>query len=98
MRAFQALGMTHHALVRLHREATRNQEVAGVPVGDLDDIPRLPEVLDRPLEHHPHRVEYGRSAISRAFLMAKATSRWCCTQFPVTRRARILPRSLTNFR
>ena len=36
----------------------------------------------------------GSSATSRAFFTAIAMSRWCCTQLPVTRRARILPRSL----
>ena len=33
---------------------------------------------------------YGSSAISRAFLIAVATSRWCRVQFPVTRRARVV--------
>jgi hypothetical protein len=41
---------------------------------------------------------YGSIAISRAFLMAVATSRWCWVQLPVTRLALILPRSEMNFR
>ena len=41
---------------------------------------------------------YGSSATSRAFLMAMATLRCSCTESPVTRRARILPRSEMNFR
>jgi hypothetical protein len=36
----------------------------------------------------------GSNATSRAFFTANAISRWCWTQLPVTRRARILPRSL----
>ena len=39
------------------------------------------------------RCVYGRSASSRAVLIASAMSRWCCSQLPDTRRARILPRS-----
>ena len=40
----------------------------------------------------------SNSAISRAFLMARATSRCCCASLPVTRRARILARSDMNRR
>ena len=42
------------------------------------------------------RLVYGRSAISREFLIALAMSRCCCTVLPVTLRLRILDRSLTK--
>ena len=50
----------------------------------------------RPARVCDTRLVYGRSAISRAFLTALATSRCCCTSLPVTRRLRILERSLTK--
>src|SRR5437764_1453211 len=44
------------------------------------------------------RTLYGRSAISRAMRIARATARCCCALLPVTRRARILARSDMNRR
>src|SRR5262245_56821139 len=84
------------------REPTRQQEVAAVAVLDLHDVAGHTQVVDLCSENQlhnsspPYRVDElnGSSATSRAFLTAIAMSRWCCTQFPVTRRARILPRSL----
>ena len=40
----------------------------------------------------------GRSAATRARLIAVASSRWCFAQVPVMRRGRILPPSLMNLR
>jgi len=94
----QALDVLHPTLRRLNGEAPGHEVVARVAVGDLDHVPGDAELVDGLLEDDPHRVEYGSRAISRAFLTAMATSRWCCTQLPVTRRARILPRSETNLR
>src|SRR4029077_8506680 len=82
--------------------------VAAVAVLHLDDVAGGTEVLDLSSKNQFHfyvflgltplaqRVDElnGSSATSRAFLTAIAMSRWCCTQLPVTRRARILPRSL----
>src|SRR5437879_7206381 len=42
----------------------------------------------------PQRPAYGRSAISRAFLIARASSCCCWAVTRVTRRLRILPRSV----
>src|SRR5260370_15954385 len=101
------LGATRPA----HRETARNQVVTPVPPGDLDDVTSRSETGDllgqdelhgcathRQLPPQRSVLVYGSRAISRAFLIAEATSRWCCVQLPVTRRARILPRSEMNFR
>ena len=104
MGPLEALGVADRALLGPHGQTARDQEVAGVAVGDVGDVARVAEAFDRLLQDDLHRVagsyrlEYGSRAISRAFLTAEATSRWCCTQLPVTRRARILPRSDTNLR
>src|SRR5262245_32698082 len=98
MRPLQRLGVAHSALLGLDREPPGDQVVARVAVGDLGGIPGVPELVDGLLQDDLHRLEYGSRAISRAFLTAWATSRWCCTQLPVTRRARILPRSEVNLR
>src|SRR5690606_347874 len=81
------------------------QGVAPVPALALDHVPGRPEPVDLLLENDLHRgprqrleVVYGSSAISRAFLIARAISRCCWLVTPVTRRARILPRSEMNFR
>ena len=93
------------------RQPARKQEVAAVAVFDLDGVAGGTEVVHVGGQNELHcslfrsaltgyRVEEvkGSSATSRAFLTAIATSRWCCTQLPVTRRARILPRSLMYVR
>src|SRR5262245_38496276 len=88
------------------RRATRDEVVAAVAVLDLDHVAGSAETGDLLGEDELHRrissqrpVDvYGSSATSRAFLTAMATSRWCWTQLPVTRRARILPRSEMNLR
>ena len=85
-------------LVADDRHPPRDQEVPRVPVLDLDDVARRAELVDLALQDDLHRVEYGSRAISRAFFTAMATSRWCCTQLPVTRRDRIFPRSETYLR
>src|SRR5690606_14638283 len=83
------------------RVPTRQQVVAAVAVLDLDDVAGRAETGDLVGENELHVPEtscqravlvYGSRAISRAFLIAVATSRWCWVQLPVTRRARILPR------
>jgi hypothetical protein len=75
VRPLEAAHVVHAALRGFHREAARHQVVARVAVGDVDDIARHAELVDRLLEDDLHRVEYGSSAISRAFLTATATSR-----------------------
>src|SRR5439155_5065772 len=94
----KARGMPHGALGRRRGHPLGDQEVPGVPIGHVDHVAGNPELLDGPLEDDLHRAVYGSRAISRAFLTAEATSRWCWAQFPVTRRARSFPRSETNFR
>src|ERR1700754_1653564 len=95
------------ALGPREREATRHEVVAAVAVLDLDDVAGGAEPRHLLGENQLHGVlspsqraveVYGSSAISRAFLMAVATSRWWRGQLPVTRRARILPRSEMYFR
>src|SRR5689334_5007097 len=94
------------ALAPLDREALRQQVVAAVAVLDLDDVAGGAETRhllgedDLHVPDPPQRAVavYGRSAISRAFLTARAICRCCCEVTPVTRRARILPRSEMNFR
>src|SRR5262249_49669421 len=96
-----------------HREATRHQVVPAIPARDLDDIAGGAQARDLLSQDKLHRgtahrsflprpqravLVYGSSAISRAFLIAVATSRWCRVQLPETRRARILPRSEMNLR
>src|SRR5690606_32478630 len=89
------------------RVPARQQVVAAVAVLDLNHVAGRAEAGDLVGENELHIPEtscqravlvYGSRAISRAFLIAVATSRWCWVQLPVTRRARILPRSEMNFR
>src|SRR5271165_1383363 len=89
-----------------HREAARDQVVAAVAGGHVHHVTGCPEAAHLLGEDELHRcathlpdpsqravLVYGSSAISRAFLIAVATSRWWRVQLPVTRRARIFPRS-----
>src|SRR6266516_3244641 len=94
----ERLGLLEGALLGPDRHASRDQIVACVAVRNLSDVPGVAELVDGLLKDDLHRALYGSRAISRAFFTAVATSRWCCTQLPVTRRARILPRSDTNLR
>src|SRR5699024_8517758 len=104
--ALDALDLGLGALGPRHRVALRDQEVAAVAVLHLDDVAGQAELLDLGGQDELHvrclsqrAVDaYGSSAISRAFLIAVATLRWSCTDSPVTRRARILPRSEMNLR
>src|SRR3954464_6247644 len=87
-------------------ETLREQVVAPVAVLDLDDVAGSAEARHLLSEDDLHLgslsqravAVYGRSAISRAFLTARAICRCCCEVTPVTRRARILPRSEMNLR
>src|SRR4029450_6535250 len=87
------------------REALREQVVTAVAVLDLDDVaggaeaPHLLSEGDLHLGASPQRAVavYGRSAISRAFLTARAICRCCWEVTPVTRRAGIVPRSEMKF-
>src|SRR2546423_123665 len=87
-------------------ETLRKQVVAPVPVLDLDDVTGGAEagyLLGQDDLHvgAPSQravAVYGRSAISRAFLTARAIWRCCWALTPVTRRARIFPRSEMNLR
>src|SRR5690606_41116040 len=89
-----------------HGEALRNEVVAGVAILNLNDIARGAEAGDLVGEDEfrhcgdPYLPEpaYGSSAISHAFLTARAMRRCSCTETPVMRRARILPRSEMNLR
>jgi HAD superfamily hydrolase (TIGR01549 family) len=94
----EILGLLGRSLMRSDGDRAWDQVVARVAVGNLDHVSGVSELVDGLLEDDLHRLEYGSSAIWRAFFTAVATSRWCWTQLPVTRRARILPRSLTNLR
>src|SRR5207244_13523441 len=91
------LRVTDRALDGGRREPARDEVVPSVPVGDLDAVARHAELVHHleqdDLHRCSYRVVYARSAISRAFFTAVATSRWCCAQLPVTRLARIFPRS-----
>ena len=88
------------------REALREQVVAAVAVLDLDHVAGGAEAGHLLSQDDLHVgassqravVVYGRSAISRAFLTARAICRCCWEVTPVTRRARILPRSEMNLR
>src|SRR5918996_1117830 len=52
-------------------QAPGDEVVPSVPVGDLDDVPGRPQLVDLLLEDDPHReAAYGRSAISLAFFTA----------------------------
>src|SRR5438093_4828189 len=75
MGPLEALDVLDPALGRSDREAPWHQVVPGIAVGDVDHVPRHAELVDGLLEDDLHRLEYGRSAISRAFLTATATSR-----------------------
>jgi hypothetical protein len=75
-------------------EPPREQVVAGVAAGDVDDVSAETELLDVREQDDFHRrywETYGRSAISRARVTAAATCSWCRRQAPVIRRERILP-------
>src|SRR5918992_1579355 len=98
-----ALGLPDRAGGGQAGQVAGQQVVAPVPVGDVDNVAGRPHPPDLLVQDDLHvrgsyRIEYGSRAISRAFLTAEATSRWCWAQLPVTRRARILPRSLMNLR
>src|SRR5918996_471106 len=97
--ALHVLRLFQRALRCEHRQALRDEVVARVTVGNGDDVALMTELVyvagEDDLHVRSYLAEYGSKAISRAFLIAVATSRWCCVQLPVTRRARILPRSLT---
>src|SRR5699024_3975352 len=90
-------------------ETAGHEEVAGVAVLDLDDVAGGTEAGDLvgedelgghdvPFLAQRPEVEYGSRAISRAFFTAFAILRCSWTETPVTRRARILPRSEMNLR
>src|SRR5690625_5128020 len=81
------------------------QVVAGVAVLDVDDVTGRAQPGYLVGKNHlchvcrlPQRAElaYGSNAISRAFFTAFAMARCSWTETPVTRRARILPRSEPN--
>jgi hypothetical protein len=61
-------------------EAAGQQEVAGVPTCDVDELAAQAELLDVLIEDHVHRgylsETYGSRAISRARFTATATCRW----------------------
>ena len=77
-------------------QPAREQEVAGVAAGDVDDLAAQPDLLDVAQEDDFHQfVTYGSSAISRARLTATETWLWWRRQVPVIRRERILPFSET---
>src|SRR5699024_12694387 len=91
------------------REAAGHEEVPGVAVLDLDDVPGGTEAGDLvgedelgghgvPFLAQRPEVEYCSRAISRAFFTAFAILRCSWSASPVTRRARILPRSAMNLR
>src|SRR2546426_266256 len=73
----QALGVLQGTLLGLDGQAAGHEEVPRISVGDVDDVPGIPELLYGLLQDDLHREEYGSRAISRAFLTAVATSRWC---------------------
>ena len=50
----EALGVTHGPLLGAHGEAARDQEVAGVAVGDIRDIAGVTQALDRLLQDDLH--------------------------------------------
>ena len=84
-----------------------SEVVAGVAVLDLDDVTGRTEAGDLvgedelcigPASLSERSSSTGSRAISRAFLTARAISRCSWTETPVTRRARILPRSEMNLR
>ena len=52
--AAHRLGLRDHTLRRLHRETTRHEVVARVPVGDVDQVTLLAEVLDVVAQHDFH--------------------------------------------
>src|ERR671911_3098832 len=61
-------------------EPARHQEVAHVAPAHVDDVAALPDLLHvlRKDDLHVYRpTTYGKSAISRARLIAIAASRWC---------------------
>src|SRR5699024_11111807 len=101
--------LTLTALGPRGRETAGHEEVASVAVLDVDDIAGGAEAGDLvgedelgghvlPFLAQRPEVEYGRRAISRAFFTAFAILRCSWTVTPVTRRARILPRSEMNLR
>jgi hypothetical protein len=76
------------------RQPAREEVVARVPAGDVDDVPAQAELLDVLEEDDVHLDQgatYGSSAISRARFTAAATWSWCRRQAPVMRRDRIFP-------
>src|SRR5918998_408758 len=103
------LGLLHlvAGLLQLARgrhlgEPARHEKVAHVAPAHLHDVAALPDLLDVLGQYYLHHIPpyrpttYGKSAISRARLIATAASRWCCGHRAVTLRARILPRSEMN--
>ena len=75
VRRAQGVRLLDGPLVRLDRQPARDQVVARVAVGDLDDVAGVAELVDGLLQDDLHRVEYGSRAISRALFTAVATSR-----------------------
>ena len=90
------LELGHAGRRRVLGELPREQEVAGEPARDLDDLAAQADLVDVLPEDDLHQfVTYGSSAISRARLTATATCFWWRRQVPVIRRERILPFSET---
>ena len=79
-------------------EPPREEEVARVAAGDVDDLAAQAELVDVLLENDFHAYlspTYGRRAISRARFTATATWRWWRRHAPLMRRLRIFPFSDT---
>ena len=96
---FWASELRERALVGLAGQFARQQVVAGVAVGDVDDVAPLAERLDVAEENdfHGYSETKGRKAMTRARLTATVSIRWCLAQLPEMRRGTILPRSETYF-
>jgi hypothetical protein len=73
-------------------EPSRQQVVARVPAGDVDDVPAQPELLDVLEEDDLHRLAHVREKghLARRFTAA-ATWIWWRRHAPVIRRERIFP-------
>ena len=87
------------AFVGFAGEFTRKQEVAGIAVGDVDDVALAAKRFNiaEKNELHGYSEPKGRKAMRRARLTATVSIRWCLAQFPEMRRGTIFPRSETYF-
>ena len=92
--------LCQRAFVGFAGEFARKQEVAGIAVGDVDDVAfaaKRFDIAEKNELHGGYSEPNGRKAMRRARLTATVSIRWCLAQVPEMRRGTIFPRSETYF-